>query len=812
MATARELTAGVNGPTLEAHEPHAWGLAAYWFSLSLQSAALMTIVVPRELTRLAQTTRTEELARLAAAVAVVAMLVPPVVGALSDRLRRHAVGRRPFVLVGTAINVAGLGWAMDASATAGLAGALLVSVVGQTTALAGYEAMLPEVVHPSRWGDAAGHRGVASLAGSVVGLAAAGATSVSTTFVVMIVTAVLGAGVTIVAVSEPPHVPPDRRPSTTVHDWARFSWIFSARFLVLFGQTLLMTFVLYFFEDVLHVATAASGTAVVAGLALVGAAASAYYVGQASDSRDRTRLVALAGIPMAVAVACFGLFPYPPLLLGLGVVWGLGYGAFISADWALALDSVPDLHNVARDMGVWGIASNLPAVLAPLLGGIILVHAATAAGGYRTLFLVAAGGFALGSILVDVSRQDSVTRASLRLALAFLVAGILVSYVDLCYRVRITGRLPRDRRGVLVVGNHLHDLEGMVIPVRLFLSSPWGGGVHSAASMRVLEPGFLASRGPRWLGWLAGGVNLAPILRVLGILPIENMPLRRPPSSWAYEVLRRAGDLPAGAVFTPEALVRVGPPLPRRLSDLWARGRWPQDAPPVSVRALREPYRQVVRTGVRRQIEDQLAKLAEVVDAGRTLYLTPEGRMSETGQMGRFRAALARLLPHAHAVVLAATAYDPWTGPRLAIHTRLVAPADGGDLFLSLAAARPVTLSQVLAAELLAAPDGVTEAALVAAVQEVRAPAGEGAAAPIRADAGQAVHTALMRMARRGVVRREGERWLAGCVRHDERFPHVPDLLAAQAQQFADTQAARRELATKRAAGRNGRPRAGDPN
>ena len=43
----------------------------------------------------------------------------------------------------------------------------------------------------------------------------------------------------------------------------------------------------------------------------------------------------------------------------MGIVFGLGYGAYISVDWALATDVLPSMDDYARDMGVWHVALTL---------------------------------------------------------------------------------------------------------------------------------------------------------------------------------------------------------------------------------------------------------------------------------------------------------------------------------------------------------------------------------------------------------------------------------------------------------------------
>src|SRR5262249_8577006 len=77
----------------------------------------------------------------------------------------------------------------------------------------------------------------------------------------------------------------------------------------------------------------------------------------------------------------------------LGLLFGLGYGAYSSVDWALAVDVLPSPRDAGKDMGLWSIASNLPAIVAPLLGGGVIAVAATlgaTALGYRVVFALAA--------------------------------------------------------------------------------------------------------------------------------------------------------------------------------------------------------------------------------------------------------------------------------------------------------------------------------------------------------------------------------------------------------------------------------------
>ena len=164
-------------------------------------------------------------------------------------------------------------------------------------------------------------------------------------------------------------------------------------------------------------------------------------------------------------------------------------------------------------------------------------------------------------------------------------------------------------------------------------------------------------------------------------------------------------------VFTGEALVRLaaraGVPAGTDLGGLplaALRGRTlgPAAWQPASALAMLPRHRTEVRGAVRAQVEAQIARARAVLQAGGTLYLTPEGHPSGCGRLLRLRQALAALSPEAP-VWLAAIAYDPLrrSGPLPAM-VRICRPALPADLTASLAAARPVTRSQAPSQQILA--------------------------------------------------------------------------------------------------------------
>src|SRR6202035_2340800 len=92
-------------------------------------------------------------------------------------------------------------------------------------------------------------------------------------------------------------------------------------------------------------------------------------------------VVALSGVPMVLAALGFAIAPDQRFIFVYAALFGLGYGGVFAVGWALAMDSVPELGDVARDLGIWGTLSNIPMVIAPAIGAAIITGGATVSEG-----------------------------------------------------------------------------------------------------------------------------------------------------------------------------------------------------------------------------------------------------------------------------------------------------------------------------------------------------------------------------------------------------------------------------------------------
>jgi hypothetical protein len=125
-----------------------------------------------------------------------------------------------------------------------------------------------------------------------------------------------------------------------------------------------------------------------------------------------------------------------------------------------------------------------------------------------------------------------------------------------------------------------------------------------------------------------------------------------------------------------------------------------------------------------------------------------------------------------------------------------VPPADRDDLGTSLAAARTVTTSALIAAYLcgVAAPFAAAGARQAVRAQLAALPANAFVDPELRRDPDAAVTEALTVLVRLGILAAEGTRYRRTETCADARFPHVADMVAFQRNMLEETLAAAARL------------------
>jgi len=186
-----------------------------------------------------------------------------------------------------------------------------------------------------------------------------------------------------------------------------FAWVLLTRLVMMLGIYTIQTFLQYYMHDVIGSTHPEQDTRTFVIFVSITSLISAFTAGWLSDRIGRKRMVYVSGGFMALVGFIFIITRSLPVVLAAGAIFGLGYGAYQSVDWALVADVLPSHRHYARDMGVWNISLGVPQVIAPVLGGpLIDTFARTGQPvlGYQLLFIMAIIYCLIGTITVRYIR------------------------------------------------------------------------------------------------------------------------------------------------------------------------------------------------------------------------------------------------------------------------------------------------------------------------------------------------------------------------------------------------------------------------
>ncbi len=415
-------------------------ITIFGFALAALSSSLHTIILPlRILDFIAESEKATYLGLLTFAGLIVAIVVQPIAGAISDRSGFGWGRRRPYILLGAIAAIpflAGIGYG-------GSFAALLITwcllQASSNTAQGPYQAFIPDLVPQGKMGLASGVKTLLEILGGVALLypialfmdsysAGEGVywlwLSLGTLAIVLLVVMIA----TVLIVKERPGAGVRRLPllsarykNFTVNVKAHpnfvwflvsrllilirkhpdFVWFLVSRLLILMAFTTLQTFALYFLKDVVGVANPAEATFWFSIVAVAGMLIIAYPAGRLSDKVGRRPIGIASGLLGALGIALIFLFQhnYTLILLCAGLV-GIAFGAFMSTNWALATDLVVK-GKEARYLGLTNLATAGGAALARLIGPVIdFFNTYGTNMGYQVMLLTAFIYFLIGSLLL----------------------------------------------------------------------------------------------------------------------------------------------------------------------------------------------------------------------------------------------------------------------------------------------------------------------------------------------------------------------------------------------------------------------------
>ncbi len=398
--------------------PYLARLSLFWLGISTAWAGLYVVYLPdRVETLMGSAQKGTYLGILVFVGLLVAVVVQPVMGGVSDRSMARWGRRRPYMLIGSLVSALFLLLMAAVSNYALLLAMVILLQVSGNSALGPYQGIVPDLVPASQRGRASGFLGLAKQLGTLFGAFAAGMFldrgSPGGYLFVAAAVLVFVAVVSAVTIHEDPL---EEKPEFSgVFDELRtriaelkerpgFAWVLFSRLFFFMGLLAGNQLLLFFIRERLGISEDSAGLNVTIALGvLIGVAAIiSIPAGWVADRTDRRRLV-LASCSMGVLASLFLIFTtsFPMLLVGFSIL-GVAVGIFITADWALAIDLLPDPKAAGLYMGLTNLSTSGGDALASLTAGVVLdiFNGIQPLLGYPAVFTMMAFFFALGGATI----------------------------------------------------------------------------------------------------------------------------------------------------------------------------------------------------------------------------------------------------------------------------------------------------------------------------------------------------------------------------------------------------------------------------
>lgn len=401
------------------------GFSAYWFATSYKWFILLFIVIPAQVAALVPGGEKNSAWGIVYGVgAIWGVIGPAIFGGWSDRFDSKWGHRQPFIAVGALVTVVALFFMMGANSIPLLVIGYFLLQLGEDIGQGPYAAMMPELVPPENAGKASSVMNLlqsgARLASGVaflILLSKLGANVFTAVYAGVAIVQLLGAGATLytvrnvrrtVPVSQLPQEPFWKR---WLAPWASrdFRWVWFTRFLSTLAFAMVSNYFLYYLTDMFPnyllfgydlKDPKAAAIMVVLAMSLLGVFGS-LIAAPLADSWGRKPLIYLSGLTIFAVLIPFALVRDLTSVFLLTIPFGIAFGIYVSADWALATDVLPDKGEAGTQMGVWSMSVTSVQIVAGAAGPFIDWGNNIKMGvGYTGLIWTSGAIFALSTVLI----------------------------------------------------------------------------------------------------------------------------------------------------------------------------------------------------------------------------------------------------------------------------------------------------------------------------------------------------------------------------------------------------------------------------
>lgn len=419
-AQPESLPAAGGRPTVTLPVPQLVRLSLYWLGLSSIFAGLTNILGNRlQFTSLVSPgTEGTTLFGLTIGGSIVALLVQPTVGSLSDYTTSRWGRRKPYILVGSILDVVFLYGIASSNGLLAIAVFVILLQFSSNFAQGPFQGYVPDLVPAHQVGLASSLVGLMQIMGQVAGFTIGSIAAATHNYVAG--TMALGLLELATMLSVVLRVNDGtRRKSRAGRSWlsvAReawgtdvlrehsFLWLVGSRLLFLMGAAMLVILGPFYLHQTFGLDETQSGATflLVVGFVLVANLIAVLPAGRLSDRFGRKRLLYVSFALGTVGMAIVAVAPILPVAY-LGVtLFGLASGTFLAVDWALMTEIIPKASS-GRYMGISNVATASASIFALAFGGTLMDAVDRTIGpgeGPRAAYGLAVGFFVIGGLLL----------------------------------------------------------------------------------------------------------------------------------------------------------------------------------------------------------------------------------------------------------------------------------------------------------------------------------------------------------------------------------------------------------------------------
>jgi|BarGraNGADG00212_2_1021979.scaffolds.fasta_scaffold26531_1 MFS family permease len=400
-------------------------LAGYWLGISTIFAGLLALLGGRlEYEHLVPSgTEGSALLQMTAFGSLLALIVQPTVGTISDYTTSRWGRRRPYIVIGALFDVAFLAGIALSNTVLAIAAFFLLLQFSSNLAQGPFQGFVPDIVPPGQVGMASGLIALMRVIGTVLGYAvgaagiASGQYAIATLALAAIeVTAMVA---TVIGVREE-RAGRDRQGRSWLaiarEAWGfdilrerSFVWFVVARLFILMASGVLLSLMPFYLARCFDMNKEAAGAALL-GLAAAGAMANGLSVVPAARLSDRIgrkpTISAACGLGFVALMICAAAPALPVAFIGV-VIYGVATGTFLAVDWALLSDLVPRIAS-GRYMGLSNVATATAGILVVAFAGTtmdLVSGPGRDPSGPRAALLLGAAWFVVGALLLRPVRE-----------------------------------------------------------------------------------------------------------------------------------------------------------------------------------------------------------------------------------------------------------------------------------------------------------------------------------------------------------------------------------------------------------------------